>query len=162
MDYTQLMATAHAILGFVPSWSPKTCTSILERCRKLGTIPAVYIQAVVENMKVPGFKLNYASIILSEKWAKFIPDQLQLMQEQAKVRRGSDLVEFRSALLVCRGDYKEVLEDRNFDISCYGRNRISEMYGLEDVAEALEVEAAAEVLVNPFLKDAYDNIKEDD
>jgi len=162
MDHPQLRATALAILGFVPEWPPSTCDALLKRCKELEVIPAVYLQAVVENIRTPAFKVRYSSVILSPKWAEFVHDQLQLMQEQAKIRCGSDLVEFRSALLVCRGDYREVLEDRNFDISCFGRNWLAKMYGLEDVATELELEATAEVLTNPFLEDAYKNIKEDD
>jgi len=165
MDDTQLIhlrATAHAILGFVPEWHPDLCADILKRCKELGVIPAVYLQAVVEHLRIPAFRMQLRSVVLSPKWGEFVQDQLKLMQEQAKIRCESDLVEFRSALVVCSGDYKEVLEDRNFDISCFGRNWISKMYALEDVAETLELEATAEVFANPFLKDAYDNIKEDD
>ena len=160
MDHSQLKATAAAVLGFVPGWSPRTCTAICERMEELGTIPAVYLRAVVEHMNLHGSKLRFANVILSRKWEEFIPAQLQLLKEQATVRRDSDLIEFRSALQVCDGDYREVLEDEHFNISALGRYRISKMYGLEEVAEKYERAATRDTLSNPFLAEAYDKLED--
>ena len=162
MEHSQLKATANALFGFTPEWTPSTCEKLCKRLEELGTIPAVYLRTVMANLKVPGNVIRYANVILSRKWEQFIPDQLHLMEEQARVRRDSDMVEFRSALQVCRGDYRDALEDVNFDISCLGRYRIAKLYGLEEVAEKFAHAAMGDALANPFLAELYDNLQEDD
>lgn len=162
MEDSQLKATAFALLGFVPEWTPSTCAALCSRIEELGTIPAVYLQAVAEHIKVPCCKVRYASVILAPKWEQFIDPQLQLMQEQAKVRLDSDMLEFRSAMMICAGDYREVLEDTHIDISSLGRYRISKMYGFLDTAEKFAHDAMCDALANPFLKKLYDKIQEDD
>ncbi len=161
MDHTQLKNTAFAIFGFTPAWSPNTCEDILTRVKELDTIPAVYFRAVVENMKIRGSNLRYANVILSRKYHEFIPGQLQLLQEKARVRLDSDMIEFSSALRVSKGDYRDVLEDVHVDISWLGRYWIAKMYGFDDLVTKFAKEGALGALANPFLEELYKKLQED-
>jgi hypothetical protein len=161
MDHTQLKNTAKAIFGFIPEWTPKTCDDIITRTVELDTIPAVYLRAVVENLKIRGCKLRYANVILSRKYEEFIPEQLQLLQDKARVRLDSDMVEFRSAMLISKGNHRDVLEDVHVDISCLGKYWISKMYGFDDLVTKFAQDAALEALANPFLEELYKKLQED-
>jgi hypothetical protein len=162
MEHQELKNIAFAVLGFLPEWSPKTCDQIIERVEKLNTIPAAYLGAVMENLKIPGNRIRYANVILSTRYDKFIPEQLQLLKDRARVRLDSDMVEFRSALLIHRGDYRGVLEDAHVDISCLGKYWIAKMYGYSDLVTKFAQDAALDALANPFLDEAYKNLQEDD
>jgi len=162
MERTQLKNTALALWGFVPEWSTKLCDEIVQRIEAAGVLPAVYLRAVATNKKVPSSHLVHRNVILSRKWDDFLNIELQQMQEEARVKFDSDKVEFRNALLVCRGDYKESLEDLHFNLTNIGRYSIALLYGLEETAEKFRVDAEIDRLRNPYLAAKYDELQEDD
>jgi len=158
MDHTQLKLTAVAVWGFSPKWPSPLCDKIIARTEAAGTPPAAYFRAIATNKKVPGSVLLHENMILSLKWDQFVEDELKLMRSEANVKFDSDVVEFRSAVAICRGDRRAVLEDENFNITRFGRYRISLAYGFQDVADKYESPAFLAELANPFLTELYEKL----
>jgi hypothetical protein len=161
MEYPQLKMTAAALWGFVPEWSSALCAEIMQRIEAAGTTPAVYLRTVATNKKVPSQHLAYRNVILSPKWDDFLEEELQQMQAEAKVKFDADLVEFRNAYRICRGDHRKALEDANFELTDLGRYRIALLYGFPEIAAKFEVGAKTDELANPCLVELYDKLQED-
>lgn len=154
MDHTQLEHAATAIFGFTPDWSPRTKAAILAKCAKNAWSPLIYLRAFASEVKVEHAAWRNYACIMSDKWDQFIPDMLQYMKEEAKVRADLDALNIRSATRI-EGSLEAALNNEIADITAYARVEYGRAYGLDAVVERWQDTAYMEQLRNPFLIEAF-------